>query len=319
MGDRIKAFWLGIFIIVAIALVGWLILFLKPTVGDGEVTLKVRFSNIDKVTEGTRVTFAGKPVGEVKDIIEVPDPRSAPVDESGNLYIYELILKVDSSVQVYTYDEIIFATSGLLGEKSIAIIPKATPIGAPPARNVTNEILYARSTDKLQETLTQLTQVAETFEETMVGINDFLNINSADFNIALKSFANASDEIHSFMSRANETDVAGRAAQASDSLITAMTKTETFIDAVQEQKILERMGKSFDNIHDVTYQISQGQGTLGKLINSDCLYIQVRCVLCQLESILCDIRNYGLLYQFDRKWQRTHDFRSYCTEMSAGD
>ena len=66
MNDRVKAFWLGIFIIIGIIITTWLVLFLKPSVGDGKTTLTVRFSNIDKVEEGTRVTFAGKPVGEVK-------------------------------------------------------------------------------------------------------------------------------------------------------------------------------------------------------------------------------------------------------------
>ncbi len=71
MGDKIKAFWLGLFIVVAIALLIWLVMFLKPSVGDGAVQLRVLFTNIDKVTTGSRVTYAGRPVGEVIAIREI--------------------------------------------------------------------------------------------------------------------------------------------------------------------------------------------------------------------------------------------------------
>ena len=136
-----KAFSLGLFIIVAIGLAAWLILFLKPSVGDGKVVLTVRFSNIEKISEGSLVTFAGRQVGYVKRIKTIADPRKAPADVNGTLYIYELTLKVDSSVKVYLYDEIIFATAGLLGEKSIAIIPKGPPPGALPPYEVTHQVL----------------------------------------------------------------------------------------------------------------------------------------------------------------------------------
>ncbi len=275
MGDKFKAFWLGIFIIAGIAITTWLILFLKPSVGDGDLKLTARFSNIEKIEVGTRVTFAGKPVGEVSKIIEVEDPRQSPSDEFGNLYIYELTLKVDSSVHVFTYDEIIFSTSGLLGEKSIAIIPKAAPPGAPPPQEVTYEVLFARSTDKLEETLNQIGQVADRFGDTMDGFNTFLTENAQDFNVALKSFSATADEITLFMSDA------------------------------KEEKLVERMGRSLDNIHSLTDQISNGEGTLGRLINSDAFYLQISGMMCKVDTLLNDINNYGFLFQYDKGWQRS--------------
>lgn len=307
MTDSIKAFWLGLFIIVALALFAWLVLFLKPGVGDGQVKLRVRFSNIDKVSLGTRVTFAGKPVGEVVEIQEISDPRKAPADSSGNLYIYELILEADSSVKVYNYDEIIFATSGLLGEKSIAIIPKAPPPGALPAQEVTDELLYAHSTDKIEQTLNKLAGVADTFGDTLVQVGTFIQANSEDFNLALKNFTLVAHEARSFMAHANETDVAGRISDASNRLAVAMGKAEEFFSMAEQQQLAENMGSSFSSLALLSGQISRGEGSLGQLLNSDCLYVQLTTVLCQLRGVLDDIRNYGILYQFDRKWQRVHD------------
>jgi len=305
MGDRIKAFWLGIFIIVGIAITAWFILFLKPTVGDGKLILKVRFSNIDKVDVGTRVTFAGKPVGDVHEIIEIAEPRKSPSDEFGNLYLYELTLKVDSSVHVYSYDEIIFATSGLLGEKSIAIIPKSAPPGAPPPQEVTHEVLFARSTDKLEETLNQLAQVAVSFGDTMDGVNNFLNSNTDDFSDMLKSLSKAADEVKIFMADATENEFMKRATLAADALAIMMESGDLFLAELKEHEIVERMKHSLDNIHSVTNQMANGDGTLGRLIHSDSLYLQVSGMICKVDTLLNDLNNYGLLFQYDKGWQRS--------------
>lgn len=304
MGDRVKAFWLGIFIIVGIAIAAWLIMFLKPSVGDGKVTLNVRFSNIGKVEEGTRVTFAGKPVGEVHKIVEVKDPRQSPSDSAGNLYIYELTLKVDSSVQVYTYDEILFATSGLLGEKSIAINPKATPPGAPPAENVTDQMLFARSTDKLDEALTQLTQVAESFDDTLSGVNEFFSDNAQQFNDTLTALGSAGDKISTFLGDLHDQDFVCRASRAADALAVTMDSADLLIESIQKQKIVNRLGKTLDNVTKVTGDIANGQGTLGKLITQDDLYWQITNTMCRIETLINDINCYGLLFQYNKKWQR---------------
>lgn len=305
MKEANKAFWLGVFIIIGIAITAWLILFLKPSIGDGKQTIHVRFSNIDKVEIGTRVTFAGKPVGEVKEIIEVPDSRKSPSDEFGNLYIYELILKVDSSVHVYSYDEIIFATSGLLGEKSIAIIPKSAPPGAPPPQEVTHDILYARSTDKLQVALHQLSHVAESFSETMEGFNHFITANSEDFNATLKSLTGAADEVKIFISDATDKEFVHRASQAADALATTMNTSNQLITDIREKNLVDRMGGTFDHFSDIADKISNGKGTLGKLIHSDSLYLQLSGMMCKIDALLNDINHYGLLFQYDKGWQRT--------------
>lgn len=312
MSDGFKAFWLGLFVIGAIVLVSWLVLFLEPSIGDGKVTLKVLFSNIDKVIEGTHVTYGGKPVGEVVKIVEIPNPRDAEADQFGNLYLYELTLKVDSSVQVYTYDEILFSTSGLLGEKSVAILPKAPPFGAPPAENVSNQTLYARSTDQLASTLNQLSNLAERFQDTLGNVNTFINANKAELHSTLTSFGHASEELKNFLERANEMDVAGKASLASDSLIAAMTKADNFFKVARDSRLIERVGTSFDRLHDLTLQFSNETGSIGRLLNSDSTFVQITTVLCQLQSILYDIKKYGILYQFDRKWQRS---QSCCTEI----
>ena len=81
MGEQTKNMLIGLFVIVACVTIVWLIMFLKPTVGDGKQTLYVRFANINQINVGTRVLFGGKPVGEVAVIQEINDARKKPLSD----------------------------------------------------------------------------------------------------------------------------------------------------------------------------------------------------------------------------------------------
>ena len=309
MSEQFKAFWLGVFILAGIAAASWLLLFLKPSVGDGKLTLRIRFSNINQISVGTRVTFAGKPIGEVTSIKEVTDPRMSPPDEFGDIYIYELTLKVDSGVRIFSYDEIIFSSSGLLGEKTIAIIPKVPPVGGPPSQEVTGEILYALSIDKLEQTLNQLKLVAEKFEETMEGVDEFFETNTEDFNTALKSLTYAADEVGMFSAHANNINFLDRTAKAVDTFNSTLVKANDLITETKNNKLVEKLAASFDSIRQVGEQINSGQGTIGRMVTNDSLYCELKDLICKFDMLVRDINNYGLLFQFSRKWQRVRAVR----------
>ena len=83
MADQLKNFMIGLFVAVAAIIIIFILMFLHPKIGDEGKILNVRFTDIDKVTPGTRVTYAGKPVGEVVTIDEVEFGRQGPFDPSG--------------------------------------------------------------------------------------------------------------------------------------------------------------------------------------------------------------------------------------------
>ncbi len=113
MGEQTKNMLIGIFVMRACGVIVWLILFLKPSVGDGKETLYVRFSTINQIDIGTRVLFAGRPVGEVVAIQEIYDARTNPsTDATREIYLLSARPQVDSSVKVYDSDEVIVQTTG---------------------------------------------------------------------------------------------------------------------------------------------------------------------------------------------------------------
>jgi phospholipid/cholesterol/gamma-HCH transport system substrate-binding protein len=173
MTSAIKNVLIGIFVLIALAMIVFILLFLHPSVGDNAKTLHVRFTDIDKINVGTRVTYAGKPVGEVVQIREIPEARVDRVEHNGNVYVYELTLKVDSGVNVYNTDEISIHTSGLLGERNIDI----TPFPLKPGETLylmNNETIYASTGPSVEETLKQFGQLSKKIDILLENVNGII-------------------------------------------------------------------------------------------------------------------------------------------------
>ena len=114
MLNQAKNMLIGFFVVIACGLIIAMILFVEPSIGDNKQTLYIRFSSVNGISLGTRVTLAGKPIGEIVDISTIPNARSQPSDELGNLYYYQLTAHIDSHIKVYTSDAINIQTTGLL-------------------------------------------------------------------------------------------------------------------------------------------------------------------------------------------------------------
>jgi phospholipid/cholesterol/gamma-HCH transport system substrate-binding protein len=311
MGEQTKNMLIGIFVVAACFLIVSIILFLKPTVGNGEQTLYVRFSNINQINIGTRVTFAGKPVGEVVAIDEISDARKEGMtDMLGRVYFYQLVLKIDSSVKVYDTDEISIQTSGLLGEKSIAIIPKAPPKGITP-KLVTNQPIYAESVDSLESAMNELSDLSNSFQATLKEINRWLQKNGDDLGNTVRSFGGAMDEIKITAKSVNDlqlipeikTGVQNFSDTVCDiqSAVKEMIDGQVFINAGAVMKNLKSASQSFSVIGK---DIASGKGTLGRLIQGDDLYLRVTAIMSKVNTLMNDINHYGLLFHLNKSWQR---------------
>lgn len=283
MNDPVKNILLGLFVIAASAIVVFMILFLHPTVGDDGQCVRVRFANIDKITIGTRVTYGGKPVGEVSEVKEIEtlkDPRKPGKD--GYVYIYELALCIDSSVNIYNTDQVSARTSGLLGEKSVEI----TPLPAKPGEKVyvvNDQILYSNEMGSVEETLKEFKELADKIEST------------------LDSFKYAVDELnrHKIWEKLSVT------AQNLSEITTALNQPEKWSATLDHVASLsERLDKSAEHVYAIAASVVEGRGTLGAILRREDLYLQLRSLIGKAETTVDDINHYGLLFQNDKGWQR---------------
>lgn len=274
MGDQTKNILIGVFVLAAFMIVTFMLLFLNPSVGDESKTYTVRFADIDKVNMGTRVTYGGKPVGEVTKIHLIEDPKNPRKSDNGYIYIYEITFKVDSSVDIYNSDDITLRTSGLLGERSIAITPMSPKPGSLLAP-VGNTVLYATETGSVEETLKEFKELSNQFEKTL--------------NAIQKTFQDINDE--KIVAKLGET----------------IESIGAFADSLSKEGKIESIVANIDRF---TQDLARGEGTLGRFINSDDFYLRTNSLLSKAEIILDDINHYGPFFASDKNWQRVRARRA---------
>lgn len=276
MRDQMKNLLIGIFTAAALLIVIFMILFLHPYAGDQGLTLRVRFTDIDKVNAGTRVLLAGKPVGEVKTVKLLDEVNKARIERNGDVYVYELELAVDSGLKVYNTDRISLRTSGLLGEKSVSIDPEPARSGEK-LRVVNDEILYAEGVGSVEDTFKDFKAIADKF----------------DFVLDL-----VSDALKELRDRHTWENVSNTVENFSD-LSTKLNDSWTDV-----HDSLRNIADTSENAKQISEKMNTGEGTLGKLIATDDLYLRTNSLMGKGETILDDINHYGLLFSSDKGWQR---------------
>lgn len=307
-----KNMLIGLFVVVACALVVGIILFLEPSVGDGKATLIVRFSNINGLSLGTRVMFAGKPVGEVVAIEQIPHAREQPTDELGQVYFYQLILHIDSSVHMYNTDEITVQTSGLLGEKSIAIIPRSPPKGVKPVIITSKTPIYAESVDPLESAFNQISQLSDKVEETLDKMIAWIDQNGNELGGAIRAFDDAMSEAATTLSTINHNHIIDDIKTGVQTFTIAMRDIHSSIDEMVQNDAFENLGITLKNAKRASYafdhimdSVARGEGTLGKLFMDSDTYLRVTSILSKLDTTMNDVNHYGFLFNLNKEWQRT--------------
>lgn len=276
MPDQMKNLLIGIFIAGAFAIIIFMILFLHPYIGDEGQMIRVRFPDIDKVNVGTRVTFAGKPIGEVIWIHTLEEALTERVEHKGEIYVYELGLGIDSGIKVYNTDKISVHTSGLLGEKSIAIDPEPLTPGQQ-LRVVNDEILYAEETGSVEDVFREFKGMADKIEITLDIFNETL--------LELE-----------------ERHVWENLADTAENLNNITTRLANSWDDVDDS--IANIAKTLANVSEITENIKVGKGTAGRLLTTDDFYLRMTSLLSKGETVMDDINHYGILFNLDKGWQR---------------
>lgn len=256
MNEKAKTILIGIFIIIACLAIIGMLLFLRPSVGDGKKKLFVCFTSIEKVQIGTRVTFAGKPVGEVIAIDEIYDARSQPTDRGGHVCFYELELALDSHTVVYDTDEITIHTTGLLGERTIAIIPKAVKKGQP-SYPVTNQIMYGKSGDVVEETLNQIVAIGTKASDTLDLIKEVIDENKGELPPTLSAIREAAEQVKLSFESVNSTSTIEIVNDTFTKLASMARKTDRILTDWESRDLGSTVPEIAKNLSAITTAINK--------------------------------------------------------------
>lgn len=293
---------IGAFTVGGIAVVVWAIFFFKPSVGDNKNRLTIKFANIESIDIGTRVTYAGRPAGEVVAINQIVNARDKSPDDYGRPYSYEVIIALDSSIQVYNTDLIEIHTSGLLGEKSIAIVPQSFPPGTKP-QSVVGGVIYAESSDPLAGTLKNVSEAAAEISKTMSNISSLLEENHEQIGSTIQNLNSTLEEATNLLYQANQIDLIGSFNRAAIDISKLMNNTNQLVDQIRTSNILEKVDTASTNLVYITEQIASGKGTLGKLVNDPTLYLDAVGLIDRISTLVYDLNHYGLLFHRNPRWK----------------
>lgn len=293
---------IGAFTVAGIIVFVGAIFFFKPSVGDNKNKLTVNFANIEGIDVGTRVTYAGRPVGEVSSITYITRDSNPNLDSFGNPYSFELTLKMDSSIHVYSSDLIEIRTLGLLGEKSIAIIPQSKKPGEE-SKSVIGGVIYANSEDPLATTLKTVQVASEEISRTMSNLSDILEENKESINSSMEALNSTMQGVSNIVEEVQNLDMMGNLNDAILSIGEFSENASFLIDQARESKLFEKMSTTFDNLAMITENIANGKGTLGKLVNDPSLYLKAISVLDRVNQLIYDLNHFGLLFHRTKGWK----------------
>ncbi len=255
MNGQMKNIIIGIFVIVTSMIIIWALLYLRPSIGDSGTTLYVRFSDIDKISVDSRVTFAGRHVGEVKAIRQLEDSRNPDQVAHGKVYAYELTLVLDSSVQVYDNDEIAIRTSGLLGEKSIAIIPRPFPPDHTPLL-MNEKIMFAKGGGSVEEALDELRSFTQKARSAMDQIVALINVNGEELTLAIESMHLSAEHLQGILGNARDTKLIGTLQETSARVYDVMNETNKHLQLLEHNGFPAKLAELTSNLASISTAIN---------------------------------------------------------------
>jgi len=317
MLNQTKTMLIGLFVVVACGLIIGMILFVEPSIGDNKQVLFIRFSNVNGINVGTRVTFAGKPIGEITSIQTINNARAQPTDELGQIYYYQLTAHIDSHVKVYTTDEITIQTTGLLGERSVVIMPKYPPRGFEAKLATEKTPLYGNAVDPIESAFHELGSLADKVEEAVDRVITWVDQNGSAVGDAVRSFDRAMTEFGDTLASVNDSNLVDTIGETLTSFTETSTSVNKVIKEMEDNKAFTNAAIAIANIKDSTaylenilQQIEQGKGTIGKLISYDDFYLKLMSIFSKVDITMNDINHYGILFNTNKQWQRARAKRA---------
>src|SRR5207249_9475451 len=122
-------------------------------------------------------------------------------------------------VKVYNTDEITIQTTGLLGEKTVAIVPKAPIKGMVPKLLTKDQIVYADSIDPLENALHKFSSISEKVEHLVCDIDQWFVENRDDISEAVTSFSGAMQSVDGTLASIQDGRMIEKSTVAHDSSI----------------------------------------------------------------------------------------------------
>lgn len=275
-------------------------------------TLYVRYENVDMLEASNPVLINGLKVGSVMAVNLDPD--------DANLVLVTLDIRNDLKLPKTT--KAVLVTSGLLGDKSIILeFDKlctsdcltsgsflegetrgliSSMMGSPDQLNVyLDKIKESINTNgSLQATIIELQGTVRNLNSITEQVDGLLKTSSSAVRNSLdnvetltsevekntEGITNSIHNLEEFTAKLNGVNM--------DTLVTATNTAIQSADVMLKKfsTTLDSTGKSLENLKGILKSMNEGEGTLGKLVKEDDLYLRIDRLTQNLDFLIQDVR-----------------------------
>ncbi len=286
----------GIFVLISLILLFYMTLKIsgvKKIKGEG-VIYYVEFTNVSGLVKKAKVEIAGVEVGWVEDILLTPQGKA------------KVAIKINPNVKLYQNAKAFVRSYGFMGEKYVEIFPGNKGIvlskGAV-IKNSYSEKSIGEVADEISVAVSEFSKFIKNLNASIgdIGGNKVKNIinNFDNFSYNLASFT---ENLNSLLSK-NENKIQNmidnfnsisftlnksikNIAEISEKLNTGKG---TLGKLINDEEFYNEIKNSFEGIRKVTDLLTQGKGTFGKLLIDDSIYKDLKRTIANIDSITTKI------------------------------
>lgn len=257
---------------------------------DSSRTFYVVYDNVEGMVSSTPVTINGLSVGKVQDI-------SFSEDGSGRITVKLLI---DSDFEFSKNSKAELYEAGLLGGKAIAIIPALDNAENAKKGDYLEGTIKAGLTELVNQRLTPLQEKIETMmvsaDSLLVNINSVFDVQTkanlkksiAELATTIESFKNTSVSINSLITDNQET--LNNTLSNIDTITSNLSKITDSVANANLGETINSLQLTISNFDKILVSIEKGEGSIGKLLNDDELYNNLKGASKEMEELLRDIK-----------------------------
>lgn len=305
---------MGIFVVVAIAVFMSMILGIGAfrLSNSGYVGYSIAFDDVAGLSRQAEVKMAGVKVGWVEDLIlRGPDHKA------------HATIMINEKYRLYNNASAVVRQEGLIGTKYLEVIPgdpllpQLSP-GASLAKAGRDSVSIDELLHKFQNIASHVEQITDSLKDVFAGAerNDQLRMTMENISMAAEKFNSLATSLHSVTSD-NEASMHALISDFQEFARTLKEDMPSYRESIDafgsdfnkishhlsssansiEQAALEAT-EGFQSISSVIEKIDEGRGLLGKFVNEDDLYHDIRATVAGLKNYLAKFETMGVVFDF---------------------
>lgn len=291
-----KLIKIGFFTLLAIALLYFGINYLKGIAIFGrEYTYYARFSNVEGLVVASPVKINGYKVGTVQDLkFEIaPDGTASTLVQVNIDQEYKIPQGTRASIKAALLggaqlDLQLSSSQQILAEGDFL---ETSETASDPLGTITNEVL-----PRVAQLIPKVDSILSSTQDLLATPELKQSIHEAHATLAsARSSMQKLDGLMASLQSYTRQDVGPMIGKA-NSTLTRIDNFSQQLDSINVRRIITNLETTSNELHTLSQQLNSKEGTLGKVINDEKLYEDLRSLLTSTDSLVTDFKEHPRKY-----------------------